>query len=125
MANRSFQRDQFTNEVNVVRLYAKVTGAADVQADGYTVNSGSGYISTVTRTAEGEFKCNLADSYAAFLGGNVLIGKDDSVARFTAEDVDSATAPYVQFEVFSAGSAADPDSAVMYIELILRNSSVS
>ena len=124
MADRNFYRDQYTNEANVTRIYCKVTAAADVAADGYTVAAGSGYVSSVTRTAEGTFTLDLADAYPAFLGVHATISKADTTIQFSAEDV-AGTTPTVTLKTITAGSAADPDSATMYFELVLRNSSVS
>ena len=124
MANRNFQSANYTNVVDVVKIYAKITAAADVAADGYTVTTGGAYVTSVARTGEGDATITLTDGYNIMLGCVATISKADTTLQWVSEDVD-ATTPVILVTFVTAGSAADPDSAVIYLEITLRNSSVS
>ena len=124
MASRYFHEKQYANEFDVVSLYCKLTFAADTEADGNTVTRGPG-IASAARTAEGTVRLTLSDAYPAFLGiVSCGISKADTTLQFSAEDVDGST-PYVDFKTITAASAADADSATIYLCVKLRNSSVA
>jgi len=106
------------NELVFVEL--KVTGAADVNANGYTVDRGGGYVATVARGGEGVMNVTLRDPWPALLMCAVTISKADTVPSLSAESVAASKTFSVTFT--TAGSAADPDSAVIRLLLAFSNS---
>ena len=124
MASRNFHRPSLTTEPGVVTVFCRFTGAADVQANGYTLNDGSAFVTSITRQAEGEFRVLLSNNYSALLGAYCIANVADTIFHIESEDVDSATTPYVDIIAVTAGSATDPDSDTVYVTLFLKNSSV-
>lgn len=133
MANRSFFRNQYSNQVDVVSIYISLTAAADIEAaasaDQYAIDLGAGYLLATggaTRSAEGVLRLKLRDSYNKLLAWSVGSDVEDCVVKKDASDVDGSAGSgnVVDFEFFTAGSAADPDGAEILIRLDLRNSTV-
>jgi hypothetical protein len=120
MANRDFHNGIFSNQENVTVLWSKITAAADVEANGYTVTSGGAYISTVARTGEGAARITLVDPFLEVLAVSMLSTRSSSEMILVADSVTSKIIDVV-FEQHD-GTATDPDSAVMRIGLWLRNS---
>jgi len=117
-----YQLKAFSNEVKVV------LGSFETQSDG-TI-SGTGNISgngllSVEKSAEGRYKVHLKDTWYALAGAPVisfLAAVQDSSPYVAAEDVDSATDPYITIGFHAAGSDADINSAKVLMTLFLKNS---
>lgn len=110
------------NRGGVMLAFVKVTAAADVNANGYTVNEGSNVVSGVTKTAEGKAKLALTDPSVKFLGiwltttltGSFMILENDSSTSGSDPHLD------VIFEI-ADGTDTDPDAAVMYFLIAFKN----
>jgi hypothetical protein len=124
MANRNFPSGPVRASDELVMISLRATGAADVQANGYTLNDGAQYVASVARTAEGIARITLRDTYHRFLGASVV----PSIARIpaiSAQAPQAAGGATVDITFFNdAGAASDPDSAVLYIVLSFAQSSV-
>ncbi len=130
MASRSFHPPLGSLEVDCVSLYCKfVVGATG--AVGTTTGKG---VTSVTRDSTGQYTVLLADTYNTFLWGAAAILTTTSsdpatvgvLARLEAEAVATSKTVQFQFYALDDGAVADPfETAVVYIKLELRNSSVS
>ncbi len=109
----------FANHPEPWEVSFKVTAAADVAANGYTVNdSGGGLISACTRTAEGDMKIALAEPLAGFRGLSMIASRADS--KLTMDNITSigtASDPHIDVTFTEGGADTDPDSSVMYFTL--------
>lgn len=124
MANRTFHNRQYTTQADVVTVYLKITGAADVAADGYTINSGTAHVASVARSDEGQITVTMTDTYNGFLGiQNLGCSIADTDLQFVSETV--ASTKTIIFKTITGASAADPDAGVLYLGLVLRNSSAT
>ena len=134
MANRYYNQFQGTLEPRVVKLFGKV-----VTSTSGTISSSNGKGLTITKTAAetGRYTVTLADRYNVLLAASVAVVGAADAAYTTAKglvwflrgvDV-SGTTPvlYIQF-CDADGSPADAeleDGAQFYLELTLKNSSLS
>jgi hypothetical protein len=111
-----------TNEREAVCIFCRVTAAADVAANGYTVLStiGGDKVASVARSAEGIAVITLRDKYAAFLGLDYDISRDNVLITKDAETVATTKLITVTFRT-TAGADADPDSAVINLRIWLKN----
>ena len=102
-------------------LYFRFTGAADVAADGFTINEGGEYISAVARLAEGTITVTFRDTWNAVLGVNGSSNTADSQLVLTSDSINDTTPTLVlRHEV--AGSDTDADGAILRGVIHLRNS---
>ncbi len=130
MANHTFRPPLGCLEVDVVSLYCKfVVGATG--AVGTVTGKG---ITSVTKDSTGQYSILLDGTYNAFLWGAAGIMTTTSsdpatvgvLARLEAETVATTKLVQLQFYALDDGAVADPfETAVVYIKLELRNSSVS
>jgi hypothetical protein len=122
MAGRNFPNNQYkSNAPEETTIHLRCTAAADVAAEGYAINDGDGFVTSVTRSAEGVMRITLTDRYAKFINAHVLGNRDDSVPQFNAEAVNSAT-PTVDIVWREGAADKDPDSAEIRVTLVLQNS---
>jgi hypothetical protein len=110
----------YANEAFPVVLFAKITAAADVDANGYTVSNGGEVVTSVAKTAEGKARVTLSDSYFELLGVCGMVSRTDCDMLYDSEDVNGAT-PYVDVIFQDAGTDTDPDSATIFLIIFLKN----
>lgn len=121
MAARNMSSHQYTLERDVVRLYARGTGAG---ASALTSVKGKG-ITSITRTGVGTHTITLADKYNGFLMFKAAIidatSADDWEVTVTEELV--STSKTVKIAIFKGGTAADlsTDEKIL-LEIVLSNS---
>ena len=118
MASRNFNRAQCL-EKEVKTLFAEVAiGATGAP----TLTSGLG-VTSIARTAAGDYTVTLDDKYTRFMWGNVVLlesGDEDIQVQFAAQDVSSAKT--VSFICTAGATPADPsDGSKLYIRLDLKN----
>lgn len=127
MANRSFYQFSLTAQRDVVTLTAKVTIGA-VGAPTLSTTDAKA-IKSITRNSAGNYTLALQDNYAALMSAAIMVMNPIiSTApdrQLISEQVSSATAPQLVFQMISpAGAAVDPDSgATILVTLLLRNAS--
>jgi hypothetical protein len=123
MASRDFPgRGVVSNEAEPALVFAKVTFAADAEANGATVDRGSRFTTALTRTGEGLWTWDLADTYSAVLFVGAIGTKIDTDVDLVSDTV--ATDGKINIKFATAGVAADPDSAVVRLFAVLANSSL-
>lgn len=123
MASRDFPgRGVVSNEAEPAMIFCKATFAADAEANGATINRGSRFTTALTRTGEGLWTWDLADTYGAVLFFGVGMSKSDTDTDLVSETV--ATDGKINLKFTTAGVAADPDSAVVRLFAVLANSSL-
>lgn len=115
-------RKMWTNVPRLNVLCAKVTFAADAEASGCTVNDGTKFLTSVTRTGEGLWTLTLARKYKKFVGLQMITTKTDSGMHLVSEAVASAGTIAVRFNALTTGAATDPDSAVLYLRVYVQDS---
>lgn len=119
-------RHSYSNVRDEVNFYFKATGAADVDASGYTLNWGEG-VTSVTKNAEGEVLVTLARTYPSGslrYANLVLSDTAIGVASFTvvkSVDEDASGGAQIVFTV-NNGSDVDPDSTVLYGHIVFQGS---
>lgn len=123
MADRNFENQQKTNVPELVTIHARITAAADVDASGYTVTTGSHYISSVTKSAEGIAVVTMKDPYQALEGLSCLLSIDDHTVTVDSTSLNDST-PTINLTFRTGAADADPDSAEIYLTLHLRNSAL-
>lgn len=124
MASRDFPgRGVVSNEAEPAMVFATVAFAADAQADGATVSRGSRFTTALTRTGEGLWTWDLADTYGAVLFVGAVGTKIDTDVDLVSESV--ATDGKINLKFATAGVAADPDSATFRLFAVLANSSLN
>lgn len=116
---------QFSNVPELVDLHIKLTGAADVDASGYTINHGDSLVSAVAKTAEGKAKITLKQAFyevVSFSGACSLAGSFIHLENDTVNNSD----PHIDI-IFQndAGTDADPDAGVIYLRVGLRRANVA
>lgn len=123
MSDRQFPNSgrMYCNEYFPVAIFGKITAAADVAANGYTVTEGGEFITSVTRTAEGVARILLSDTYNQLLSVQAILSLDDYTVHYTAEDVDGST-PYIDLTFRTGAADTDPDSAIIFLAIHLKNS---
>lgn len=102
-----------SNHPTAINIYGRVTGAADVNADGYTIQSGR-WIKSVTKASEGVMRVTLDRNVT----GYVTAWATSSVATMvpcgcTAQSLTAAGGSTFDFTFKVSNSAADPDAAVI------------
>ncbi len=109
----------FSNRPEPCSVDFKVTAAADVAADGYTVNdSGGGLVIACTRTAEGDMKIALADTLAGFRGLRMISTRANSALTMdNITDIATASGPHIDVTFIATATDTDPDAAVMHFIL--------
>jgi len=96
----------------------KITAAADVNANGYTLTANpQSIVSTAAKTAEGVLTITLAQKWAAI--EQVLISTDTDDFTFTVDSITDSTGVIV-VTCRTGGADADPDGQVLRITLQLR-----
>lgn len=131
MANRSFHKPLGHLEIDVVTLYGSITIGA---AGAVSSSTGKG-IASVALTGTGGYIVTLSDTYNAFLYADIqTLHSTDSDAttvgihgRINAQAVNTTT-PTVTFQMFAGDDGADANpasGAVLYFQIVVRNSSVT
>jgi hypothetical protein len=133
MASRNFQQFQGSLEKGVVKLYCSI-----VTSTSGTISSSDMLGGSVTKVAAeaGRYRIALSDSYQRLLAVSVMVEGASDTAYTTAKgiyaivrnvDVDSSSAPLLDIQLVRSDTAADAeviDSANIFIEITLSNSSV-
>lgn len=100
----------------------KITGAADVDADGYTITTNPGNIvSTVAKASVGTITITLAQAWAGI--EQVLVSADVDDFTFTVDSAVASTGVITvtcRKQSADASADTDPDGAVLRITLQLR-----
>jgi hypothetical protein len=115
MSSKLLHPDMGSNESGEITLHFKVTAAADVEADGYTISDGSEIVSSFARTDEGDITITLHNNYKKFFNLIMLTTLANQDLIFVSEDVDGDKTILITIGV--SGTPTDPDSAVMYFTL--------
>lgn len=113
-----------SNEHQPAILYVKFTGAADVEANGYTVNDGTEVVSAVTRTAEGKLKIAFRKAYPALLAIDIIHSGLAKTVTIENNTLTTPSDPHIDLEVQSVGTTpadVDPDSVVFYAAVHVKN----
>lgn len=124
MANRNFFPSALDSQPEIVTMRVKFTAAADTEANGFTVNWGSKYVSAVTRTAEGKIKCAFVDRAKALVGMAITTTEPDITVTLENDSLDT-TDPHVDIickSVAASPAAIDPDAGVFIIAFDVANS---
>lgn len=110
-------------DVMVTHLYGEVDIAASGAVSAATQTS---YGFTVTRTAQGDYRCTLDRAYPELLYADaqlLFVTRTNGQLVLKARDM---TARTVDFFYNAAGVAADPPSgSKIYIQLVLKDSAVA
>lgn len=126
MANRNFQNNSYHLERKLVSLFANVSIGATGSP---TLNYGMG-ITSIERTALGEYKLTLNDSYMRLLSFNVMIVNDTlaehTVDKFGIKTETVSTNKEINFMAIGETEALVEvaDGSTLLIEIKLKNSSV-
>jgi hypothetical protein len=118
--NKKLNNQIHSNVPWLIEMHIRLTGAADVEASGYTITKGSGYLTSATRTGEGVIQLAFKDRFKQIVGCHVLSSLQDIVPYLSAVSLDDATPTIdITCELFSdsAGAAVDPDSGILDITL--------
>jgi hypothetical protein len=118
MANLATHRLASTKAGEVVHT-VKITAAADVNANGYTVTDDpANVVASVAKSAEGIAVVTLNQAWVGLSNAIATLSIDDHTVTLDAEDVDGAKTLTMTFR--TGGSDADPDGAVIRLTLFLR-----
>lgn len=99
---------------------ATITGAADVNANGYTVTDGQ-WLKAVTKVSEGIMRVQLDRTMTGYLYGFSQCNLATTIcAGCTAQSLTASGGSTFDFTFYVSGSVTDPDSSVIGIQLILR-----
>lgn len=127
MANRYSKQFTAGNFPGVSHVFASISFGT---SGAPTLGGSAGYISSVARNNPGDYTITLADSWFALLGlGHIFkfasAAPSAPLAYIKAEGVASTKTINVIF-TDAAGTATDPASGeVVYLDLRLKNSSVT
>ncbi len=130
MANRSFHKPLGSLEIDVVSLFGTIT----IGSSGAVSSSTGKGIASVALSGTGGYIVTLQDAYNALLFAdlNTLHSTDSAAStvgigsRINAADVSSAKTVTFQMYALDDGADANPASgAVLYVMIVLRNSSVT
>jgi hypothetical protein len=118
-------KNHYSDVVDVHTLYCKAAiGASGAPTIDTAVSKG---ISSISRTAAGDYTVTLAKPYNSLLwAAGTLLESDDTdlQIQIAAEAVSNAT-PTVQFICTAAATPADPpDGSTMYFKIEVKRSSV-
>jgi hypothetical protein len=104
-------------------LFAKITGAADVEANGYTITDGGEVIASAVRAAEGQITITLGQKWAALLGVDFDCSIDDQIFVVTANTVSTTKTISITTRLHGDSGCADidPDAAVIGMRIWVKN----
>jgi hypothetical protein len=123
MAGRNTFSDVSANQPGVTLVSCRLTFAADAEANGCAVTKSNGYVSSCARSAEGIWIVTFADSWYRCLGVAPVLIKADTILTVTAQSLaDSSPTLTLLFETADTGADADPDSVVLDVTFIMKNS---
>jgi hypothetical protein len=118
--DRNFPGNQLWSNVHQpILLEVDLTAAADTEASGYTINKGSGFVTSASRSAEGILQVTFNQKVGRIVNAIVSLSKDDTTV--TADHA-SWTTSLAQFTFRTGAADTDPDSATIRITFILENS---
>jgi hypothetical protein len=108
----------YCNRAEPVNVDFCLTGAADVNANGYTVTDSGGIVSAAAKTAEGDLKITLREPLRGFRCLRMISTRADSKLTLdSVADINTPSDPHIHVTFTEAGSDADPDGATMYFVL--------
>ena len=112
------------NHPGVTFVAARLTFAADAETNGCAVTKSNGWVSSCTRTAEGIWTVDFADRFYRCLGMLETIGLAGNLrVQATAQSINDPTPTVtLTFETGSTGSDIDPDSEVVDVCFMMKNS---
>jgi len=104
-------------------LFAKITGKADVEANGYTITDGGEVIASAVRAAEGQITLTLGQKWAALLGVDFDCSINDQIFVVTANTVSTDKTISVTCRPHGDSGCADtdPDAAVIGMRIWVKN----
>ena len=113
-------------QLETVSLYVKAT-IGGTGAPTLVTDASKGILS-ITRNDTGDYTIALKEPYNSLLAVNPMIldaTDRDLTFQIISEDVVSSTAPNVKIGSHAAATPTDPPSgSILYVEIVLRNSSV-
>jgi hypothetical protein len=117
--NRSYHK------VNrLVTIFARITGAADIGLNGYTINYGNDLIASATRSAEGRLRIITKFPWRELVGVSALLNNNTTLATYVS-DTPSTQTVLIGFDAFADGTTdTDPDGAVIFLRLDFNISAV-
>ena len=130
MANRNFYRHQFSNVPDLIILHAKLSLGATGTAN-YSIDEGSGWISTVSTGATGQMVLHLKDSYQELIGQLINVSTAGFTTYVSTSAVSSASDPTVTviFQATStttiSGQPTYPTNSSVHVNLFLYESGIS
>lgn len=106
-----------------VDVFLKITGAADVNANGYTINYGSDLVSTVAKNGEGVIDITTKFGWSELVGCQVTCSDAAFVIEYTSDTASSSLVKLTSESLADGTTNADPDSAVIFVHLTFNTSS--
>lgn len=116
-ANNLMNR-QYHKVPRLVTVFAKVTGAANVGADGYTINIGTNLLASVARSAEGTMVVTTKFPWSQLVGCQIMPDRLDLARPRYSSDSASAGTVTIQWEQEANKTTdTDPDGTVFFMRL--------
>lgn len=116
--------NQFTKEVGVTTLYAKVAiGSSGAPTLDTAASKG---IASITRTSQGLYQLTLDQTYNSLLWCDIMmLGTTSRDLTMQLKAADTSSAKTIDFFVHAAASVTDPTSGdELRIVVVVKNSSV-
>lgn len=120
--NRSYHKIPRKVEVDL-----KITGAADVNADGYTINVGSDLVGTVAKNGEGVIDITTNFGWSQLTSISVFNKVKTFKLNYTSDTAASSLVKITSVNDAGGtahGNAADPDADVIFVRMTFNTSSV-
>jgi len=116
----------FSNEYEPWLICAKITAAAAIHTDGYTVTDGGEEVASVARGGEGSIVITLRHKWVALLGVDVACSINDYTFTLASNLVSTSKTITMTSRLQSAGASAstDPDSAVLDLRIWLKGNNL-
>lgn len=100
-----------------VTVFLKLTAAADVQANGYTINYGNDLVASAVRQAEGVLDVTTKFPWKEMVGVSVCSSTNLCHATWTSATASTGVVRF-SFDAFADGTTnKDPDSDVIFIRM--------
>ena len=110
----------YLNQFDGELICARITGAADVNANGYTINDGQWLYSAV-KPSEGVLRLKFDRNFTGYVYGFNQCSLLTHVCHgCTAQSLTAAGGSTFDFTFSASGSVSDPDSGVIGIWLVAK-----
>lgn len=107
-------------------VFAKITAAADVQANGYTIDLGKDFLASVTRSAEGIMVVTTKMPWKQLIGCEIM---PDTLSlarpRYTSNSSSGQTVTFTWEQEANKTTDTDPDGTVFWLRLDFNIGSVA